>query len=455
MTRHRGDEPDEWDRYHARRNRPDDDQDVDTRPGTRVDSYPDSTPDTADDILDRLDARRQIADASRGRTPGRTNDAPSRVVRLTPASDIPLKPARWLWDMRIPVGEITLMPGREGIGKSLALAWLSARVTRGQLPGVYHGQPRPVIYAATEDSWSHTIGPRLYAAGADLDMVFRADVLADESITSLTLPLDIGELFTEAERNGVALLACDPILSLISASIDDYRDRSLRTALEPLKAAAERAGVAVVGLAHFNKSGGIDPLNLITGSRAWSAVVRAVLAMARDTTADDGSCVITLDKSTLGPKAPDIPSLRYIIESAEVPTPEGPASVGVLVFQGETDRQVRDILAETTADPDGRAERDAAAEWLTGYLIDNGGEALSRDALKAARTEGFSGRTLQRALTRAGVTVCREGFPARTIWRLDTAGGHAQSPESPVAPQSRQSRQPPERGATGATAHEE
>jgi hypothetical protein len=443
VSRNRADPPDEWDRYTARRTRPDDDWDADTWPDTNPDRRPDRRPDTASAIPDRLDARRQVADANRGRTPDRDDDAvPARTVRLTPASDIPLKTARWLWDTRIPLGEITLMPGREGIGKSLALAWLTARVTRGQLPGIYRGQPRAVIYAATEDSWSHTIGPRLHAAGADLDKVFRADVLADASITSLTLPSDIGELFTEAERHGVVLLACDPILSLISAAIDDFRDRSLRTALEPLHAAAERAGCAVVGLAHFNKSGGTDPLNLITGSRAWSAVCRAVLAMARDTAADDGSCVITLDKCNLGPIAPEVPSLRYVIEPAEVPTPEGPASVGVLVFKGETDRHVRDILAETTADPAERAERDEAADWLTGYLADQGGEAASKDVLKAAKTEGFSTRTLHRARERAGVTCDREGFPARTIWRLKISNGRAPSPATAVVPQPAQSCHP-------------
>src|SRR6266851_8041651 len=85
-----------------------------------------------------------------------------RRVRLTPASAIPMRPVRWLWDGRIPAGAITLLPGREGIGKSLALAWLAARLTRGQLPGLHYGTARPVIYAATEDSWGHTIAPRLH-----------------------------------------------------------------------------------------------------------------------------------------------------------------------------------------------------------------------------------------------------------------------------------------------------
>jgi hypothetical protein len=382
------------------------------------------------------------------RTPDTRADSESvRRVRLTPASAIQMRPVRWLWDDRIPAGAITLMPGREGIGKSLALAWLAARLTRGQLPGVHHGAPRPVIYAATEDSWSHTIGPRLYAAGADLDMVFRADVEHDGTITALTLPLDCADLAREVRELGVVMLAADPLLSLIDGRIDAHRDRDLRTALEPLAHLADSTECAVVGLAHFNKSASPDALNLITGSRAFSAVARAVLAVARDPAADDGSCIMSQAKNNLGRL--DLPSLRYVIRSAEVPTPEGPASVGTLAFLGETDRSVAEILAESASDPHERAERDQAADWLTGYLINLGGEASRTDVFKAAKAEGFSERTLQRAMGRAGVTAQREGFPSRTVWRLEV--GHAASPATAVAPQSCQSRQDLGVGATVAT----
>jgi AAA domain len=75
-----------------------------------------------------------------------------RQVRLTAASTIRPRPVRWLWDGRIPVGEITLTPGHGGIGKSTFHAWLIAQVTRGTLPGSCLGGPRPCLIAASEDS---------------------------------------------------------------------------------------------------------------------------------------------------------------------------------------------------------------------------------------------------------------------------------------------------------------
>ncbi|MFG1891804.1 AAA family ATPase [Micromonospora sp. NPDC049051] len=363
--------------------------------------------------------------------------ASARRILLTPASQIKMKPVAWTWTDRIPSGALTVIPGREGIGKSLTLAWLTAQITRGVLPGRHYGTPRPVIYAATEDSWSHTIGPRLFAAGADLDLVYRVDVQHDGGFDALTLPRDCLALGREITRLGVALLAADPLLSLIHSSIDTHRDRDLRTALEPLVNMADRTGCAVVGLAHFNKSASADALNLITGSRVFSAVARAVIAIARDDEAGDGSCVMSQAKNNLGRL--DLPSLRYVVESVEIPTDEGPAYVGKLTVTGESDRSVSDILGDGAAggDREDRPERDECAAWLADYLIAQGGEAAREDVLKAARAAGFAEATLKRARTRARVTTTRAGFPSRSIWQLNPGDGP--SPTLPVSSQSAQS----------------
>ena len=111
--------------------------------------------------------------------PPENGDAEARADRrlvLTPASQIKPRPVLWGWEDRMPAGHLSLIPGREGIGKSLFLVWLAAQITRGTLPGAYYGSPRAVFYCAAEDSWQHTIVPRLIAAHADLDLVYRIDV---------------------------------------------------------------------------------------------------------------------------------------------------------------------------------------------------------------------------------------------------------------------------------------
>ncbi len=285
---------------------------------------------------------------------------------------------------------------------------------------MHYGTPKAVIYAASEDSWGHTIAPRLAAAGADLDLVYRVDVDTDGLTGHLTLPTDCTGLAVEIDRLNVALLAADPLLSLIHGSIDTHRDRDLRNALEPLAKLADTTGCAVVGLAHFNKSASTDALSLITGSRAFSAVARAVIAMAADPQTDDGTCLMTQAKSNLGRL--DLPSLTYQIGTADIPTPQGPAHVGQLTFTGTTTRTVTDILTDGATDPTEKTERNHAASWLADYLTHHGGQAPRADIIKASKTEGIAERPLQRAVGPAGAEIIRQGFQQPTIWRLKNLG---------------------------------
>jgi hypothetical protein len=269
----------------------------------------------------------------------------------------------------VPLGEITMTPGRGGVGKSTFHVWLIGHLTRGTLPGVYLGVPRPCIIAASEDSWERTIVGRLIAADADMSLVFRAEVIVDGDLeTSLTLPADCAALEVEIRRVGAVLLSVDPLISTVAGRLDSHKDREVRQALQPLAQPADRTGCTVLGNAHFGKSTGHDPLALMMGSVAFGNVARAVLGFAQDTDTEDGSCVISQVKSNLGRL--DLPSLRYRIDETFIHTDEGVTSVGKLIMLGESDRSVHDILRDRGGDD--RSERDEAADWLTRYLIDRG-----------------------------------------------------------------------------------
>jgi predicted ATP-dependent serine protease len=89
-----------------------------------------------------------------------------RTLTFKRASDVQVRPVRWLWDGRIALGTLALVGGREGIGKSTLCYQLAADITCGRMRGAFYGEPKAVIVVATEDSWEHTIVPRLMAAGA-------------------------------------------------------------------------------------------------------------------------------------------------------------------------------------------------------------------------------------------------------------------------------------------------
>ncbi len=154
-----------------------------------------------------------------GRRNGDDRQDPSiRRIRLTPASAIMPRPVRWTWTNRIPAGELTLTPGRGGIGKSTFHVWPIANLTRGTLPGVHFGQPRPCLIAAAEDSWARTIVPRLIAAGADMPLVYRVDVVTETDDGDVNQPPPRRRRTDRGDRPASAplLLSVDPVMSVIS-----------------------------------------------------------------------------------------------------------------------------------------------------------------------------------------------------------------------------------------------
>ena len=93
---------------------------------------------------------------------------------LVPVSFATIYPqsVEWLVDGLIPRGAITLLSGREGLGKSLLSLYWVAQLTQGELTDY----PENALIVASEDSASHVIRPRLDVAGADVSRVMTLEV---------------------------------------------------------------------------------------------------------------------------------------------------------------------------------------------------------------------------------------------------------------------------------------
>jgi hypothetical protein len=353
-------------------------------------------------------------------------------LRVVPVSQIKIKATEWLWHHRIPLGALTLLPGREGTGKSTAGAWLAAQVTRGMLPGVYEGIPKGVFYAAREDDWERTIAPRIIAAGADISKVYRIEVTVSGSVIELTLPEHIDLLRDGIRKHDVALLFIDPLMSVISSKLDTHKDRETRLALEPLAAAAMDTDSAIVGLTHFSKSLTTDALNLVMASKAFTAVPRAVIGMARDDEAEEDNVVVLSQiKSNLGPL--EVPSLKFTFQQVTVETEDGRgAHVGRLVELGESERSVDEILAGR-GDEDDQETWNGAAWWLYDYVRQAGGEIGARDALAKGKAAGHSKDSIKRASQKLKLTKRRDGFQGPWIWTFDATQSNAPTGPHPMS----------------------
>jgi len=332
------------------------------------------------DYVEQRDQASQLLDTIREPPPD-TSVSPEaqpegRIIRFRAASGIRMTRTRWLhgneYGGHIPVGAITLLAGREGIGKSTISYDVIAKVSLGTLRGEFFGTPKGVVIYATEDDWEPVILPRLVAAGADTTRVFRADAYDDDGAKDwLSFPRDLVRLAEQCLEHDVALLVLDPIMSIIDGKLDTHKDREVRQALDPLSRFAAAAGVAVCGLIHVNKSSGSDALNSVMGSRAFSAVARSVLYCIAVPKTDDedgpDEYLFSQEKCNLGPKQG---SQRYQITTVALDAEDEDGEAFKVytskVTWGVTDsRRAGDVMEE--ANKAGRAKGDLRTElaaWL-------------------------------------------------------------------------------------------
>lgn len=351
------------------------------------------------DLSDHLEAGfglaqlRHVEPADLTADPGGQDEEVTRRVVLTPAGAIGMRRVRWGWQDRMPIGELTLMPGREGTGKSLCLAWITANLTKGTLPGEFYGKPRAVLYVASEDSWAYTIAPRMVAAGADLDRVYRVEV-SDVEDRQLVLPADVQLIADAAMSVDAAALMLDPIISLIDDRLSVNQARELRRALEPLRRLAEQTDMMCAALAHFNKTTDVDTLSKIPGARAWAEVARAAFGVAEDREA--GHYVASQIKNNLGRL--NLPNLAYRIESVEIDTNDGPANVGRLVWlDEEADAGVEEVLSRR---PERRARETSDVTRMIVDWIDECGYPVPVQDV-CVRFPGVKRETVKKTLARA------------------------------------------------------
>ena len=361
------------------------------------------------------------------------SDDHQRTLHLTPASAIRVRPVRWLWADRLPLGSLALLGGREGVGKTLCAYMLAASVTRGTLEGEYFGTPRSVIVAATEDSWEHTIVPRLMAAGADLDRVYRVDVVTSEGVESaLSLPRDLGALERVCREVEAALIILDPLLSRLEAALDTHKDQQVRLALEPLVRLADAVGVAVLGVIHVNKSVSTDVLTSLMASRAFAAVARAVLIVMADPD-DEAVRLLGQAKNNLGRM--DLPTLTFTIRGVLVATTdEGEVWTGKVEWTGDTDRTITEAVGAAAASAGDRTATAEAADWLLDYLTSQGGTKDSATIKREGQQAGHHAEALRRARQNLHVKSDGRGFPRQTYWALPVSRVNPREPSSRVSP---------------------
>jgi hypothetical protein len=299
----------------------------------------------------------------------------------------------WLWVGFVPLGKVTVLDGDPGVGKSVLVTDLAARVTTCRpMPGeeLATVPASRVLHLVAEDGIADTLRPRYEAAGADLDLVEAVDTVAtaegnDERL--VVIPDDLARLERRVVDGGCRLVIVDVFAAFVSSDLNVYRDQDVRRATTPLSKLAERTGCSIVLVRHLNKSSDGPALYRGGGSIGIAGAARSVL-LAAPHPDDDTTRVLAAVKSNLAPRR----GFTYTIAANDQGT-------AVVVWGAETD-----VHPDTLVTPMTGEERSAlaeACEVITTTLAD--GPMPSTDLENVVTKQGVSLRTYRRARKVVGV----------------------------------------------------
>lgn len=210
-------------------------------------------------------------------------DPPHYKPILTCFSDIEPRKVDWLWLNRFPMGRISVLAGPQGLGKTFIVCDMAAHVSTGKAwPDGALCSQGSVIVVSCEDDPHNTLRPRLDAHGADvryihlLQGVERIDDEGHKNQTPFSLA-DVQALEMALQANpDCRLVIVDPVGAYLGGKVSASADNEVREVLSPVARLAEQYHVAVLVVAHHRKAAGYSADDLVLGSRAFTALARAV-----------------------------------------------------------------------------------------------------------------------------------------------------------------------------------
>lgn len=325
------------------------------------------------------------------------------------------EPVAWLWPGRVFLGEVVLLVGEPGAGKSSVAMDVAARLTAGgPWPDGADNAPGRVVFVASEDSVATTLRPRFAAAGGRLRRAHHYPQGGTRTVDEELARLD-GAVRSIGD---VRLVVVDPVTSF--ARLDINSEPKVRALLVGLKRLAERHRLTVLGILHTNKRAGADAMRRMLGSVGFSAVPRAVYFVGPDP-GRPGARLLTAHKFSFGVKPP---AARFEVR----PSRADPA-IGLVRFTAWDVRITTDEMLRGAAPGRADGSVDRAEQFLRKRLA--GGPVSQSEISAAAAREGIARSTVRRAKERIAVRSFHPPHDRRRWWwELPASGGSSGAPGS-------------------------
>lgn len=307
-------------------------------------------------------------------------------VRLVSLSEVEEKEPEWLVWQYIPKGQINLLAGDGGSGKTTSWCGLAAAVSKGtraffEAEGPNENpfagrEPQKVMFFSSEDSLEYTLKARLRKAGANLDNIYSAS-LRDERFAQIKFNSPILKEMIKEVRP--ALVIFDPIQAFIPPEIQMGQRNAMRACLNPLIGLGEEYGTTFLIVVHTNKRQGVYGRNRIADSADVWDIARSVLITGA---AGKNIRYLSQEKSNYG--EPGRTAL-YAIED------------GVAVFKEYCDKHDADFVKEHDLSAYQAPQRQSAEAFIMDFL--KNGKKPTAELDEAATAAGITSATLSRAKT--------------------------------------------------------
>lgn len=340
-------------------------------------------------------------------------------VELIRGSNVKPEPISWYWPGWLAAGKFHVLAGAPGTGKTTIACALAATLTSGgRWPDDTRASVGSVLIWSGEDDPGDTLAPRLIAMGADMSRVhFVGNVMEADGRRPFDPARDVSLLCDAAKQlSDLRLLIVDPVVSAVAG--DSHKNGETRRALQPLVDLGHELGCAVLGISHFSKgTSGRDPVERVTGSIAFGALARIVLATAKINDPDGNEArLFARAKSNIGL---DSGGFYYDLQSMDVAGNPGLQASAVL-WGDPVDGEARELLAQAEqsgVDADGGVLGECK-DFLKVTLA--AGPLPAKQIFAEARNAGLSEKTVRRAKDALGIKPAKTRFDGGWEWSLPT-----------------------------------
>ena len=361
------------------------------------------------------------------------NDMPTEIKTvLSPVSEI--EPVNWLWKYHIPIGELSVIAGKPGQGKTWVALDIAARLSAGYTFPDGSDAPigKTIYYVGGSEDRKDSIYRRLEGLKAEKKNIRVVDkmertlttkdgriITVEEAPTITTIINSLAdacwrfnnEKENEKEKVKVRLVVLDSMTSLVDPGVDIYKSNEVTALMNKLSMKAKELGVAVILIMHHKKGKEDRPDDRVVGSIGFVSSARILWHVDRWKD-DPKERIFTQGKNNLC--APQ-PSYRFCVEPVYDSGDLVDTTTARVNWLGKEDY---DANSYEEVKEEKMTMSKKAEIWLRKQL-ENNTQGLERQEI-LNRAEGiFNERLLERTIKRIGIV---EKNGKVSFWKLKEVG---------------------------------